>query len=52
MRTNEIELMQSDEQLSVTINGQNMSDLFSGYILCIHPTKNLKYGFGLKGNVL
>lgn len=31
MKTNEIELKQVDEQLSIVINGQNLSELFSGY---------------------
>lgn len=30
-QANEIKLKQVDEQLSIVINGQNLSELFSGY---------------------
>lgn len=49
MKTNEIELMQSDEQLSITINGQNMSDLFSGYNIMHTPHQKSEIWLRVKG---
>lgn len=49
LKTNEIEFMQSDEQLSVIINGQNMSDLFSGYNIMHTPNQKSEIWLQVKG---